>query len=639
MESHKTPLKIYVCWDSQFTDGRVYAESIFSEFSRKHDDYVGESLCIPVYFITDPKNSGIQYIDTAEYNAFVLLIDNKMVLSKDWQLWVDLLIEQTKLNGHVKLYPVAACDIKGAVKLSRKIEKINFIELLKTPSVPDDNANRIKKASEYLNFELVHELARLLYNRKRVSEKEDGVCAAIKIFVSYARQDGKDYAEIFNEFITANTALDRFIDVHNIPAGETFDKVIDRSIEETALMIICSDAYSSREWCQHELLVAKNKGRPILIVDAIENGELRRFPYIANVKTIHLGHGIIGDDRKREIVYAILLETLKVKYNEMFFRYLTQLYDIDQSRFLFFAYPPELYTLLKNKDNDAIDTILYPEPPLNKHEIEILNEYNKKYKYVTPTYIAVESNQIGAADLSGVRVGISISEISQEGDIIKTNLHLCKFYVELCRYLLASNVQLVYGGNVYFKGQTNFVRLLLDLAHSYCADDETKESIKIFYPSTEVIDDKDRIDARPAIDYHAIDVGSTPPENVLTRFREKINEELDVRIAVGGKIEQHSGRMLGVIEEAIVALRQKKPVFVIGSYGGAAELLSDCLEGKNCNLLNDEEIKFLNSCGIAGLNNGLSEEENKTLIHCDSSPQMIALILSGLSRRFGKDAG
>ncbi len=49
------------------------------------------------------------------------------------------------------------------------------------------------------------------------------------------------------------------------------------------------------------------------------------------------------------------------------------------------------------------------------------------------------------------------------------------------------------------------------------------------------------------------------------------------RIILGGKVEGFSGFIPGIFEEALLALEHKVPLYVLGGFGGAAEVLADAL--------------------------------------------------------------
>jgi len=48
-----------------------------------------------------------------------------------------------------------------------------------------------------------------------------------------------------------------------------------------------------------------------------------------------------------------------------------------------------------------------------------------------------------------------------------------------------------------------------------------------------------------------------------------------------------------------------------------------------------ESCSFLRTRGVAGLNNGLSADENETLFTSKNLPEIVHLILKGLTHRLG----
>lgn len=641
MENNKTPLKIYVCWNPKLEEGKTFAEKLYTELSRRDDDYAGESIGIPLYYINSTELELNKLANGAQYNAFILLIDNSMVIDENWKIFVENLFNLAETNGHIKIYPVAVKNLSNALHINKKLSKINFIDLTKVDFKLEKQV-RLQKQKQALCFDIVHELSRLLFDREKASSAENpGIPASIRIFLSHARNDGINLVEQFNEYLSTNTALDRFVDVFNIPKGEEFEKAINQGIDGSAFLLLCTDAYSSREWCQHEALYAKYKNRPIILVDAIIEGEPRRFPYIANMKTIHLGRNKLTNDKKEQIIYELLLECLKVKYYELFLSFLLKLYKPQADKTIIFPYPPELYTLVAKLDGTHdIRTILYPEPPINKNEIKLLKSFDSKYEYITPTYLLGINDNIDEINFKNLRIGISISEISEERDMLRTNMHLCKMYIELCRYLLARNFKLVYGGNINFKGNSNFVEILQHLIKSYFIGPNSKNIVDIYHLDLYPVDDDIKASMLP--DFKFTEIATTINEGEskehfyqrsLTNLRQIINSKCNARIVIGGKTKGYLGKLPGVVEEAFLAHKNGVSLYVVGSYGGAAELLVKCLEGLKPEGLDIEVSEYFNKVGFQGLNNGLSPEENKELCYCDNIAQTIALILSGLKRR------
>lgn len=629
VDNNLEPFKILVIWDNKFKDGEIYAQAIFDNFYRHEDDYTGESIGIPVKFITNPNHNIDKELESCKYVAVIVLVDNKMLVNKaDWICVLDTALK--KCSDKIRLYPVCCCSIQAIKNNSLNLEKRNFVTFDSLGTITDSN-ERINKRIEYLIFELTHEFSRLLYGYNRVSELEsDTTPAGIKIFISHSRVDGKKYADDFNAYLTSNTSLDRFIDVFDIYKGDDFEKTININLRSAALLVLCTDSYSSREWCQHEVLYAKSKRRPILLVDMLRNGEKRRFPYLANIKTMHLDYGEISDEKKRIIILNILFEVLRVKYSELELSYLCDMFSIENVSV--FPYPPELLTLMiEKKENSNLKTVLYPEPPLNKREQELLKISMPEINFVTPTFLLLNKESIKNSIFPKINIGLSVSEIP-ENSLSQTNAQLKIMVVELSRYLIALGAKIIYCGNFGVKTKYNFLKILDDFISSYSVL-KRDGMIENLYIEDYPVEENILLELGTVFEFKKINTMEESLAGRLTDLREKANCESSVRISIGGKIEGHLGNLPGVIEESLIAIRMGKPLYILGAYGGASELLAKCIIGEKVALSDDLKILLdLKEKGISCLNNGLTDEENKTLLFSDNMIENIALIIKGINK-------
>jgi hypothetical protein len=109
----------------------------------------------------------------------------------------------------------------------------------------------------------------------------------------------------------------------------------------------------------------------------------------------------------------------------------------------------------------------------------------------------------------------------------------------------------------------------------------------------------------------------------------------DARVILGGKTDKFKGRMPGIAEEALVTLRTRRPLFVLGGFGGCARGIAEELRL----VLNHSELEraWVDRADFAAfqasdLNNGLDAEDNSTLASTVHVDQAAALILRGLLR-------
>ena len=66
----------------------------------------------------------------------------------------------------------------------------------------------------------------------------------------------------------------------------------------------------------------------------------------------------------------------------------------------------------------------------------------------------------------------------------------------------------------------------------------------------------------------------------LTFLRHRLNTVSHVRFCLGGRVSGYAGRYPGVIEEAFLAITDKKALYLAGFLGGATKQVVDAIEGK-----------------------------------------------------------
>jgi hypothetical protein len=150
----------------------------------------------------------------------------------------------------------------------------------------------------------------------------------------------------------------------------------------------------------------------------------------------------------------------------------------------------------------------------------------------------------------------------------------------------------------------------------------------------------------------------------LTTMRLCITEHSQARLVIGGRMEGFSGLLPGVVEEAWLSLTQKRPLYLVGGFGGAARAVADLLLGQQRPEFTEDwarahlpdydavidlyeqqgvevhtlmqlgaDITALAQAGLAkALNNGLTETENRELMGSTNAQRIATLVLTGLGR-------
>jgi hypothetical protein len=148
----------------------------------------------------------------------------------------------------------------------------------------------------------------------------------------------------------------------------------------------------------------------------------------------------------------------------------------------------------------------------------------------------------------------------------------------------------------------------------------------------------------------------------LTFLRHKLGEMCHARLCIGGRRVGYQGRYPGIIEEALLAVRENRPLYLASFLGGAAEQVVSAVEGhpitddfcrdspliglyldppvKEVDFKDDRTIdrqaiwKEFSDVGLEkfATANYLTVEENEELFHTPVVDRVIELVLIGLSR-------
>ncbi|MCM1141921.1 MAG: TIR domain protein [Muribaculum sp.] len=489
-----------------------------------------------------------------------------------------------------------------------------------------------------------------------------------EIFISHSKQDadktGDLIAQGLRDHLRRNHKLNSFYDANDILETLDFGEIIKEHVRKSILVIIESDTYSDREWCRIEAIEGKLFNVPAIRVDAIKGRVKRGFPYMSNIPEIRY-----VDSNYDEIIALILRTALDQAYQNIYLTRIKNDLCIDGARVQ--PLPPELFSIHKShKDSDVI---LYPEPPLGTEEKDILENSFACKKFITPMQAMTRD-----IDLHHKNIAVSISTPENLTECCLSELMFNDMINEIARHIIIAKGDLVYGGDLRLGGFTN---RLAKLAEQYGESERTTYDTAIFknyiaWPIWLNLSRKDEAQLRSKrVEYIKVAAPEIIPKEELSlyfkpitldekfkfaislsKMRKERNDNTSALIIMGGKTSDYAGILPGIIEEFAYAVKQQKPIFVIGSMGGASAIISECiqqsvrLENKIKDIGIDNDLQELLKCRgyatatdildelscitIDSLNNKLSPEENKILFSSTNIIEVIALILKGLNENF-----
>lgn len=639
--TYKPPLTVSFIWNpSDSAEVIPIIDMVRKTFARDKNKPFSRSLNISLFYFSssNSKETPSNYpLPLADKSIVFVFTSVNTLGNKKWKEYIERILPSNSLC----VVPIALNS--DGLYHTGSLLGLNCIRAYEWPS-----ANR----DLFATVTLAHEIYR--HGLVERETKSSGSSLSIKLFLSHSKSEkiGPSYSKTVKNFID-NTSMKRFFDATEIAPGFSFSEEIEKHIEDSTLVAFATDSYSSRYWCQREILCAKENNRPILAVDCLNEYEDRIFPAASNIPCVHVAATENLSDRDvLRILSAAIIETIRFEFS------LKSLQKYQHEKWIskdceLFARPPEIRQILKLKKN--IKKVCYPEPPVfleeaNWHAMVGVTAH-------TPLWNESEQNL-----LIGIKIGISISDINED-NFSKTHAHsdqLIRLAQDIARHSLARSATLIYGGDLRRNGFTEFILdeaiILKERLNDTTLHIENHLAWPIHIEDEEITAWRAKYSQIMDTVEHTIpeDVASGISDNIflapnstknsyiwsrsLTDMREISIKASTFRICAGGKASGYKGKMPGVLEEIMIALKHKKPVFLFGGFDGIVGDVCKVLLNKEVPATLTEDWQILHNSGYSELqrlavtnNYNCNYEELVSIIHSVSLSDLSSNV--GLSEK------
>ena len=333
-------------------------------------------------------------LDAARRHIVALLLDEAFIDAVD----VD------KLGFRSRCGAGAAARAAAAIPVALCGETIDFCNRHRLPNAIRWHFWARQPDREKFDRLAVH-LIPILFDfvREDLGERPDPQARKkVRLFLSHAKADGRDWALEFRGAIQAIPGLGDFFDEVDILPGEDFEQVLAREVERAAILVVQTNAYASRDWCCWEVVAGKRSNVPIVAAHCIDDREDRAFPYLGNIPSIRVdaadGWRVLQVIRRllEEVLRQLLWRCAVKQYRALTMDVVADAIDTWRS--------PELVWLMlsgevneriakkeKAKKPDEVKImVLYPDPPLGRNERSIIDRYKPQVVLMTPTELMAE---------------------------------------------------------------------------------------------------------------------------------------------------------------------------------------------------------------------------------------------------------
>jgi hypothetical protein len=615
MPTPTPPLLVHLIFHPASADARALARTIHQALNA---DPALPGLRVPTVFCpTDGVSPPADYdLDEAQRSFVVVLADYHVVdgnsrRPRTWSAFIGDLWAACEGTPH-RFFPVQLDDT--AWGFDERLAGTNFVRAFAETDAAARDALVIRR--------LVIELCRYLQDAPQGTDERSK--APVNLFLSHTKVDIETEPKVLyalDSYLRHSQPVRAWEDSGDIPAGSRFAEEIAAGIQDSSLLCVLTDNYSTREWCRKEVILAKQHRRPLVVIAAFSRQEVRSFPYLGNVPVFRWPCQPEDPKQAATVNQAAAVAAVDLMLKETL-RHLHTLALLKEAKLAgdaLFSRPPELLSLLGARDASAM---LYPDPPLGMEELELLGTA-AAVPITTPlARLATER------PLKGTRIALSMSESTDIQRFGFDPLHFQGAMVELSRYLLLKGATLVYGGHLRDDEDAtkfNYTRDLFELVrthHSLPGIARVERIVNTIgwplpyhqrliakYGPVATLERCSRpadLDVCPgkaaadAVESNPFPTDQSPEHRYcwargMTRMRESQvaqDSGIAARIILGGKFGPpergpgsdetwYAGRIPGVLEEVALSAQAGQPVFLIGAFGGAAALAIDLLEGRD----------------------------------------------------------
>lgn len=207
---------------------------------------------------------------------------------------------------------------------------------------------------------------------------------------------------------------------------------------------------------------------------------------------------------------------------------------------------------------------------------------------------------LDSALLRGRKVAISISASPDYAYLGIRDGHIAYAMAEIARQLMAAGAHLIYGGDLRANG---FTEILFEIsARHHILNSKSEPAFTNYLPwavhmlaaPTDLINLRESVspfgklvllsrDGRREVPFEKrLVLGQEDSLSAeewaesLTGMRRLVAQQTDARIVLGGQIAGFKGEMPGIAEEALLSLKENKPVYVLGGFGGCSADIARC---------------------------------------------------------------
>ena len=406
-------LEVFVVWHPKDSHGAELAKTIFSHFmhGQTFSGVIGGGIQVslrstswegdrgaprPIYADGNQAPNGIR---PANFVAVVALLGTELAASIEeeaspWHSFLAAVRDaQVGMPDRFGVFPYLLSNgATDGTKLGQILGGYQFI----AAGRPDEDGEDVPSM---LCRDLTQGIAQLI--------SPDGM-DRLTAFISHTKRlshtEGEDVDALVGlvREVIGRTRLDDFFDANDLQPGTDWNAELRQKSGTSAMLAVRTDLYSSREWCQREVVIAKTHGMPVIMIDAIGYGEERGSFLMDHVPRVAVRKSD-GRWQKKDVYRALNLLVDECMKRALWMRQKELAQNRPELDVAWWApHAPEPLTLShwinaymqEEPEGEGDIRILHPDPPLGLEEREVLLNYarstrlRRRIDIMTPRQLA-----------------------------------------------------------------------------------------------------------------------------------------------------------------------------------------------------------------------------------------------------------
>lgn len=379
----QAPLQVIVCAGEPQGTAREFREALISAFQGGENGYLAgaDDLGVPIMeFFAEPSKSADDQLAAALHSMMVVLICAKLTGNAKFMAWIDscaAAVEQSPGRHRLLLL-----DLDGSMEsFFASAPQAGWSQALSAAELGERAIRPTKTA-----------LVALHRSMDVVSQASNLVGDKMCMFVSHAKLDGQPLALALTTMIKSLPGFEGFYDAQDIPWGADWRRVLESGVRESILIVLRTEIYESRAWCQREMMLADEYASPLIVVDL-------RNAMIAPPSQLSFDRAPlvrIPDGNLYRVIFMALREGLRARLHVRTVQALVDDRKLDRTALRLVVRRPTM-NALRATCLAAMPTtelvIVYPDPPMYQGELDAANalvaSYSRNFRLTTPQTLMV----------------------------------------------------------------------------------------------------------------------------------------------------------------------------------------------------------------------------------------------------------